>query len=213
MPEVKNRIGEKYSRLTVLKRATNTAGGGIQWQCKCDCGNITVVRSGNLTSGNTTSCGCRHREICTIDKVTHGLSKTATYGIWNGMMMRCYNPNRKLYHHYGGRGIKVCKRWHTFANFFADMGLRPGRLTVERKNGLGHYEPDNCVWASRKTQAVNRCTSVFITYQGLRMCRKDWEEYLGLTRGVLYARLKAGWPLERAMTEESKPGARKKLIP
>lgn len=31
------------------------------WECKCSCGNQTMVRWDHLTKGNTKSCGCLHR--------------------------------------------------------------------------------------------------------------------------------------------------------
>lgn len=71
------------------------------------------------------------------------------------MKSRCSNPNNKRYSDYGGRGIKVCKRWNDFRNFFADMGVRPGGRTLERKDNNGDYEPDNCCWATYYEQRIN----------------------------------------------------------
>ena len=76
---------------------------------------------------------------------------------WSGMRHRCYNPKDKDYPRYGGRGIKVCDRWHIFTNFFNDMydsfilhvkkyGLR--NTTLDRINVDGNYEPSNCEWKS-----------------------------------------------------------------
>lgn len=62
MASVKDRIGDIYGQLTVLSRAANTTKGTIQWHCKCTCGKKTIVRSGNLTSGSTKSCGCLQHE-------------------------------------------------------------------------------------------------------------------------------------------------------
>lgn len=82
-------------------------------------------------------------------------NKTPTYRSWNAMLCRCTHPTNKMYHAYGGRGITVCERWMTFANFLADMGERPAGLTLDRINNDGNYEPDNCKWATRSEQNSN----------------------------------------------------------
>jgi hypothetical protein len=74
------------------------------------------------------------------------------------MIQRCTNPNTSKFHNYGGRGITVCERWrHSFPNFLADMGLRPGLdYSLDRINGDLGYSRDNCRWATRKEQNSNR---------------------------------------------------------
>jgi hypothetical protein len=52
--------GQRYGRLIVIEKMMHSdSHGGLRWLCECDCGNLTVVRGGNLRSGNTTRCGVK----------------------------------------------------------------------------------------------------------------------------------------------------------
>ena len=99
----------------------------------------------------------------------HGMTGTPTYHSWCGMIQRCENPNNSRYKDWGGRGIKICERWHDFRNFFVDMGVKSSGLTLDRINNDGNYEPDNCKWATRKKQNNNKRPN---SYCGL--CPQRW---------------------------------------
>ena len=84
-------------------------------------------------------------------------SRDQDYSVWTSMKARCSNENDKDYARYGGRGITVCDRWqNSFEDFMKDMGARPEGHTIERLNNDGDYEPKNCKWVDRATQAKNR---------------------------------------------------------
>jgi len=50
--------------LTALyKTGRQTANKQYMWMCRCDCGNLTEVRVGNIRTGRTKSCGCLNKRI------------------------------------------------------------------------------------------------------------------------------------------------------
>ena len=90
--------------------------------------------------------------------IIHGMSRSPEYNVWRGMFKRCYVPAHDSYRWYGARGITVCKRWHQFVNFYADMGPRPPGTTLDRIDSNRGYSPSNCRWATWKEQGRDRNT-------------------------------------------------------
>jgi hypothetical protein len=158
--------GDRFGLLTVIKEAeprTYASRTVRQYRCRCDCGQETVVQLSSLRSGLTKSCGCLRRERTAETgsaNRTHGHKRdgveSPTYVSWRQMMNRCTNPRVAAWKYYGARGITVCSRWKTFANFLADMGERPAGLTLDRINTHAGYTPENCRWTDIHTQLANR---------------------------------------------------------
>ena len=58
MPKKIDLTGQKFNKLTVLKEAPRLdTKQPIKWICECECGNTTIVRTTDLRSGHTKSCG------------------------------------------------------------------------------------------------------------------------------------------------------------
>lgn len=188
-------IERYFGRLYVLRFL---GGRRNKCLCLCDCGRIREVEMSALKSGKTKSCSCLQKERVT----RHGLWNSSEYRVWVGMKDRCHNPKGTAYYRYGGRGIAVCDRWlNSFENFLADMGPMPEGHTVERvDNGKG-YCPDNCVWASMKTQQNNRRNNRRITLNGETATVSQWAEKMGIKVSTVFSRLYLGWSEERAIRE------------
>ena len=117
------------------------------------------------------------------------------------MIQRTTQPNNPAYSNYGKRGIVVCERWRTFAHFLADMGERPAGMTLERNDNDREYSPENCKWASRKEQMRNTRVNRLLTINGKTQCVSAWAEGAGIKHHTLRARLRLGWPIEKALSQ------------
>lgn len=161
--------GRVFGKLTVMVRG-HQKGYRTYWQCQCACGRETTVRIDHLMSGGSTTCGCGIRAGLLRANTTHGKTRTPEYRTWAAIQTRCYNDKEKTWPHYGGRGITVCERWRGeggFENFLADMGERPSSAhSIERKKVNLHYSPDNCIWATRPEQMLNRRNTLRVQHNG-----------------------------------------------
>lgn len=210
-----NLAGERFGYLRVIEQAPTRRDKNrtTMWVCLCDCGTRTTVPSHDLRSGHTRSCGCAKSAMLSAAFTRHGQSKkrakTRTYNAWINMRTRCYDKVGSDYPNYGGRGIQVCERWQTFDNFLADMGEVPTRMTLERADNNGNYEPSNCVWRDRTTQARNRRNTRRATYNGVTKTLAEWAEESGKSLGLLVNRLRRGWDIGTAMSHPLCPHGHK----
>jgi hypothetical protein len=131
------------------------------------------------------------------------------YSIWVAMHQRCRNRHCKEYPYYGGRGIRVCRRWtgrNGFKHFIADMGPQPfPHASVHRKDNDGNYTPRNVMWADPKIQARHMRSNRVLEYKGETKILVEWAERTGMKPGTLGARLAKGWSVMRALTRAVDP--------
>lgn len=204
MPKPINLEGQTFGRWTVIRYVAGTSPR--RFLCRCECGTEKEVVSQQLREGGSTSCGCRRSEVTTKRNTTHGQAgrnkQTPNYITWAHFMARCLDPNHPRYKDYGERGITVSEEWKVFENFDRDMGIRPNKTdTLERANNALGYCKSNCIWASKKAQALNRRSTKWITYNGLTLCVADWGKKTGICRKVISHRFFVlGWNAEKTLT-------------
>lgn len=156
-------VGESFGQLTVTSFAGMTGDKMTRlWECLCTCGCTITVPTKRLRNGMTKSCGCLKSKAIIARNTTHGMAGTPLYLIWSAMHSRCYNPNNEAFSRYGGRGIYVDARWHSFENFMADVDQKPKGLSLDRVDNDGPYSATNFKWATATEQNSNRRDNVYL---------------------------------------------------
>jgi len=158
----------------------------------CPCGVVKQIRANDVQSGRTKSCGCLRQKTAALRgkaNKKHGATGTFLYGIWRGILNRCYNTALK-YKYWNGTGVKVV--WESFEDFRRDMGTsykkhikQHGRkkTSIDRVDPSGHYSRENCRWATPQEQQANRrsfkgravCTICGDVAHAKKLCQKHYQ--------------------------------------
>ena len=204
----KDLTGQIFGDLKVIKRMENNSRGDSMWLCECTCGNTKVILRNNLISGRTKSCGCGM--LATLKKGrysmrTHGMSKSRLYRIWCGIKKRTSeSADERHKKDYFERGIRVCEEWADSFEKFQEWALENGyndKLTIDRINNDGHYEPKNCRWTDNKTQTNNRRNNHYITLNNETKTLMQWCEFYKMDYDLVKNRInKLYWEPLKALT-------------
>ncbi len=219
MSAFKDRTGQKFGRLLVLRRGPNL-GKRVRWECACDCGTVLLVSATHLVT-DANSCGClrrdRHAEYANSVRKAYQQTVTGTrinplYGIWRKMMDRCNNPDSSSYHWYGKLGVRVCLGWSRFETFVEEFGPRPSKKhSIDRVDTFANYScgkcdeclaegwPANCRWATAAQQGRNKRNTRVAEFGGVTLSVADWGDRLGIPASTLYQRIDA-WGVHRALS-------------
>lgn len=206
----RNIIGKKFGSLTVLERIK--LNGRYFYCCKCECGKIINVRCDSLLDGNVRSCGCKQHELLKKANGKHNLSRTRIQKIYAGMINRCYLPSCPSYKNYGAKGITVCDEWRgenglvNFCNWAIKNGYEEdilpngrNRVTIDRINNNGNYEPQNCRWVDMKTQLNNYSKNVCVEYNGETYTLTQLSEKYNIEFSTLSRRYKKYKDIKKAI--------------
>ena len=188
-----------FGRLKVIEYIGKDKYNNAMWSCECICKNVTILRSATLKSGHTQSCGCLAKEKTIIRNTKHGYYNSKTYHSWRCMIRRCYDINNPSYKYYGGRSIRVCKRWLKFENFLKDMGEKPKGTSIDRIDNKSNYKPDNCRWATIIEQANNKTTNLYFQWENKKQSVKMWCRELNINSDKVYKRIENGWSIKEAL--------------
>ncbi|WP_116486418.1 hypothetical protein [Streptococcus parauberis] len=109
-----NLVGERFGRLTVIKRTEKRAGNNeVVYICRCDCGNFTEAYTSLLRRKKTRSCGCLHRDTRMTDLRALNAKKTVVDGVVIDMFENRKNKNnttgyKGVYKHHKGYIGRIC---------------------------------------------------------------------------------------------------------
>ena len=125
------------------------------------------------------------------------------YHIYNGIKQRCYYPKAASYKWYGAKGIVMCDEWKNDFMSFYNWAITNGyfdRLTIDRIDSNGNYEPSNCKWVTYKQQANNRSSNAFLSLNGVTHTIAEWSDITGIPKGTIQHRKHKNWSDEKALT-------------
>lgn len=188
-------IGEKFGKLSILREVepklivdTWRTFWRRQFECKCECGNLTISDIGSLGTGHKKSCGC----IPSLkngrgNRLRHGLSRTRIYKLWCSIKQRCSDPNTPGYDRYGGRGVRVCEEWvNSFENFYEwamKNGFREDLVLDKDKKVEGNliYGPEVCSFITANENSNYTRRSLKVIFNGEKMNTLLLSNKVGIT--------------------------------
>ena len=192
---MKDLIDSVFGKWVVISYGEKDKHNKRKWLCKCCCGDEYMIGEGDLKQGKSTQC-----RKCSRKKEGELYWDNPLYSTYCGMKQRCNDKNSIAYKNYGGRGIKVCKRWSKrkgFDNFLKDMGNCPKGYTLDRIDVDGGYTPNNCRWANKDTQAKNKRKDIEFEGKFYKSLRELADTY-NINKNTFYWRLSNGWSIEKA---------------
>lgn len=221
-----NLVGQKFNKLLVIKDTgkIDSSNSSIL-KCRCDCPKetITLVPARHLKSGHTKSCGCLSYKHGASQSPFMKGSNQLDYVIWCQMKQRCKDKNHISYKYYGKNNITVCKEWVKdfilFSKYIRTLENCPSedvlcsrlkgkriKMSIDRIDNCGNYEPGNIKWSTSKEQNNNRRSNKIVIYKGQEMSFSEMcDKYAVVKYHIVYQRIyRDGWSIEDALKTPSR---------
>lgn len=170
MTRLDDLTGRTFGRLTVIERACHEKGKKPHWICKCECGNYSVVASGNLRTGSTKSCGCLNYEDLTgkrfgrLTVIERDIEKSGNGAFWV-CRCDCGNHTTVSTSHLNSGCVVSC-------GCFA-IETRKKANTKHGQEGTRLYR----IWNGMKDRCTNPNASGYALYggRGIKVC-DEWSK-------------------------------------
>ena len=79
------------------------------------------------------------------------------------------------------------------------MGERPEGKQLDRIDSKGDYSKENCRWSTPSENSINRKTTVFCEFRGVRLPFYDLLRYFEISIPVVYKRMSKGMTRDEAI--------------
>jgi hypothetical protein len=144
--------GQRFGRLTAVRRVGSSRRRASMWECRCRCGRLTTARLDQLRDGTTQSCGCWYRDSRTLT-IKHGharaRSHSPVYAAYQRERSLCECPTNRSFKYYGARGIRFL--FDDFVSFLTEVGDKPaGNYWLMRRDADANFAPGELAWTEKK---------------------------------------------------------------
>lgn len=190
-----------------MQYATETSNQKTRYGLyKCLCGKEFKAQTRHIVRSETKSCGC----LINSKNKTHGLYNHKLHQVWANIITRTENKKSDRYYRYGARGIIMCHEWRNSFKSFYEWSINNGYkelLQIDRINNDGNYEPSNCRWVTRNTNARNTCiikSNNTSGYRGVSLHKiyKKYSSTIGINGKTIFLGF-YDTPLEAAIVYDS----------
>jgi len=129
--------------------------------CQCACGNVKLIAVSDIKRLHTKSCGCisgflspKHGEANSVNR-----NATKEYAAWSLIRMNAFKMIKSInYVDCFGKDVKlsqiICDRWMEpdkgYLNFLEDMGRKPSKSRLTKRDKSKRYDKENCYWRVTK---------------------------------------------------------------